>query len=647
MAFFLFFICCLPTLAISLSFSIDYDNNCFMKDGKPFRYISGGMHYFRVPQYYWKDRLLKLKASGMNTVQTYVPWNLHEPIPKQYNFAGNANLTSFLEIAQSLDLLVILRPGPYICAEWDFGGLPGWLLKDPSIVIRSSQGKAYMEAVDAWMSVLLPLVKPFLYENGGPVIMVQVENEYGDYIHCDHQYLLHLQQLFRYHLTDDIILFTTDDGSNLTAIECGTLPSLYTTVDFGANTDPSIPFANQQKLQQKGPLVNSEFYTGWLDYWGTPHQTRTSKVVADALDKILALNASVNLYMFEGGTNFGFWSGADFHGQYQPVPTSYDYDAPLTEAGDLTEKYHAIREVIGKYLTLPDIPIPPATPKYPYGTIEITKGPEVIDVLTKLSPEGPVKTKYPLTMEQIGQYSGFAWYHAQIPPMFSQSERMLNVEGLVHDRAIIYVGRLRQRTLNRTRGESNATIIIGEFLDLDILVENMGHVGYGENMVDPKGILGNVTIDNVQILNWDIYRLNLDNVVSNESLFKDGYTDFYKTDNAISPRFFKGVIPGVPFGDIGFDFYLHLDNWGKGVVFVNGHNMGRYWPADGPQQTLYVPASVMSMNQHPSNLVILELDNAPCDYPETCLVKCTTIPVLNGTTSPIYGTAKTTNKALG
>lgn len=623
----------------SRSFVIDYDNNRFVKDGQPFRYISGGMHYFRVAKYYWKDRLLKMKAAGLNAVQTYVPWNLHEPIQGKYNFEGDADLIDFLKLAASMDMLVVLRAGPYICAEWDFGGLPAWLLKNTSITIRNSKDQQYMSAVESWMGVLLPKVAPMLYENGGPVIMVQVENEYGIYIHCDHDYMSQLEQIFRSHLGKDAILFTTDPSVSY-ALKCGSLPSLFTTVDFGPNTDPSAAFKVLREFQLNGPLVNSEFYTGWLDLWGEPHQDKNSTILAKALDKILALNASVNFYMFEGGTNYGFWASGNMDGsQYRAVPTSYDYDAPLTEAGDPTPKYYALQQVIGKYLPSPGIPVPQATPKYQYGRIQMKRYSTVLDALPKLTPLGPVKAAYPLTMEQLGQNSGFVLYRSQIPENFRQSTPILEIKELVRDRAIVYVGHIRQRTLNRTANQSTAALLVGEFLQLDILVENMGHICAGAHMVDPKGILGNVTIDGVPIVNWEMYPLDLENFVHKASHVKEPppSKNIKLTDYELSPTFFIGEVPAVPFGDSGLDTYLRLDYWAKGVAFINGINVGRYWPVAGPQQTLYIPASVMSPNQQTSSLVILELDDAPCDYPDTCYVEFLTVPVINGTTNPMLG----------
>ena len=622
------------------SFTIDYDNNCFSKDGEPFRYISGSFHYFRVPSYYWKDRLLKMKAAGLNTVQTYVAWNIHEAVKGKYNFDGDADLVSFVELANSLGLLVIVRAGPYICAEWEFGGFPGWLLKNPNIILRSSKDEQYISAVDSWMGVLLPKLKPLLYVNGGPIISVQVENEYGSYVTCDHDYMSHLEQLFRQHLGNDVVLFTTD-GDAEPLLRCGTIPSLYPTVDFGPGTDPATAFATQRKFAPKGPLVNSEYYTGWLDVWGEAHQEKSEQTVAQYLDKILATNASVNLYMFEGGTNFGFMNGATFSiGRYQPVPTSYDYDAPLTEAGDTTDKYFTLRTTIGKYQKLPEMPIPPATPKFNYGTVEMKQMNRLLDLVSQLTPLGPVENMRPLMMEQLGQNYGFVLYRTRIPAQMAESQRMLNVTGLVHDRAIVYVGTIRQVTLNRTAGQSNATLIIGEYLQLDILVENMGRVNFGVQMLDPKGLLGNVTLDGVQLLNWKMYPLELDVVVSDHALYNSAQYGSEMFDNGFAPTFFHGEFPSLPYGDARFDSYLKLDGWNKGQAYVNGFNLGRYWPEVGPQKNLFVPASILRSDQKPNTVVLLELDDAPCDYPENCFVEFVSTPNINGTFQPIYGASQ-------
>ncbi|KXJ11601.1 beta-galactosidase [Exaiptasia diaphana] len=622
----------LPSLIESRSFTIDYENNVFLKDGQPFRYISGSVHYFRVPRSDWKDRLTKLKYLGLNAVQTYVAWNLHEPEQGHYNFEGGNDLVEFINVANSLQLLVVLRPGPYICGEWDLGGLPGWLLRNKSIILRSSKDQGYIQAVDRWMGVLLPKIEPLLYKNGGPIISVQVENEYGSYYTCDHDYMSHLEALFRQHLGNDTILFTTD-GYSEQMLKCGTLPSLFTTVDFGSGVDPSTPFSILRKYQPKGPLVNSEFYPGWLDHWGEKHQTVNTAQVAKYLDQILALNASVNLYMFEGGTTFGFMNGANCGSnasQFQPQPTSYDYDAPLSEAGDPTQKYFVLLEIISRYMGTPSGILPPPSQKYSYGQVNMTKMSYLIDVASILSPMEPVKAVYPLTMEQFGQYHGFALYQTEIPKQYLHSSVTIDIPG-VRDRAIVYVGKIRQATISRT-GKTSATLIIGEFLSLSILIENMGHINYGRFLVDPKGILGNVTINNVALTNWQMRPLNLTNILR----YQPYHLEVLPSSGLISsnaPTFFTGQIPPASDG-IPKDTFLKLKNWNKGQVFINGFNLGRYWTSAGPQETLYVPASLLYASQ-PSKIVMLELDDNPCDYPDTCFVTFQDTPIIDGPVKPL------------
>ncbi|KAK0140822.1 Beta-galactosidase [Merluccius polli] len=331
------------------SFSIDYKSNSFLKDGRPFQYISGSIHYSRIPRVYWRDRLLKMYMAGLNAVQVYVPWNYHETVQGEPIFTGDRDLGHFLDLANQTGLLVILRPGPYICAEWEMGGLPAWLLEKPNILLRSSDPD-YMQAVSNWLAVLLPTVKPWLYTSMGNIISVQVENEYGSYHACDYNYIRQLQTLFRYFLGGDVVLFTTD-GNTDKEMSCGSLQGLYATIDFGTDTDITTAFKRQRRFEPHGPLVNSEFYTGWLDHWGEGHAQVDQWNVSRMLGEMLALGANVNMYMFEGGTNFGYWNGADHDTRYRSVVTSYDYDAPLTEAGDPTEKLLLIRDVIQQVLS--------------------------------------------------------------------------------------------------------------------------------------------------------------------------------------------------------------------------------------------------------------------------------------------------------
>ncbi|KAG0725489.1 Beta-galactosidase [Chionoecetes opilio] len=330
------------------SFSIDYDNNQFLKDGEPFRYVSGSIHYFRTLPSEWRDRLKKMRMAGFNALETYVEWSSHEPEQGTYDFSGINDLPSFLTIAQEEDLVVILRLGPFADAERDMGGLPYWLLnKNPDMRLRSSD-PSYLKYVDAWFGdALLPKVKPLLYENGGPIIMMQVANEYGSYPDCDFAYTSHLRDLVRAGVGEGTVLFTTD-GNGVGFLKCGKIPEVYATVDFGSGTDVAKSFDTMRLFEPRGPLVNSEYYPGWLDHWGAPHSTVKAEAVAKTLDEMLALNASVNMYMFHGGTSFGFTAGSNMNGAFQACPTSYDYDAPLSEAGDPTDKYWIVRNVTAK-----------------------------------------------------------------------------------------------------------------------------------------------------------------------------------------------------------------------------------------------------------------------------------------------------------
>nr|XP_009678090.1 PREDICTED: beta-galactosidase [Struthio camelus australis] len=572
------------------SFGIDYGCKCFVKDGKPFRYISGSIHYSRVPRYYWKDRLLKMKMAGLDAIQTYVPWNYHEPQPGIYDFSGDRDLEYFLQLANETGLLVILRAGPYICAEWDMGGLPAWLLEKESIVLRSSDPD-YLAAVGKWMSVLLPKMKPHLYQNGGPIIMVQVENEYGSYFACDYDYLRSLQKLFRQHLGDEVVLFTTDGASKL-YLRCGALQGLYATVDFAPGGNVTAAFLAQRGSEPTGPLVNSEFYTGWLDHWGHRHSVVPAQTIAKTLIEILARGANVNLYMFIGGTNFGYWNGANM--PYMPQPTSYDYDAPLSEAGDLTEKYFVLRKVIGMYKQLPEGLIPPTTPKFAYGKIRLQKVGTVVEVLDKLSPAGPVKSTYPLTFVQL----------KQVP------------QGVLE------------------RGESLTINITGKAgANLDILVENMGRVNFGRYNNDFKGLVSNLTLGQDILVEWEIYPLDIDGAVKHdingqpEQLQRSvGNPSSYE-----APTFYTGrlsVPSGIP--DLPQDTYIKFPGWTKGQIWINGFNLGRYWPARGPQLTLFVPSNIL-VSSVPNNITVLELESSPCST-QMCEIEFVDKPDINATT---------------
>ncbi|CAJ1052352.1 beta-galactosidase [Xyrichtys novacula] len=612
------------------TFSIDYKNDCFRKDGEVFRYISGSIHYNRIPRVYWKDRLLKMYMAGLNAIQTYIPWNYHEESPGRYNFSGDRDVEYFLQLAQDIGLLVILRPGPYICGEWDMGGLPAWLLDKKDIVLRSSDPD-YIAAVDKWMGTLLPMMKPFLYQNGGPIITVQVENEYGSYFACDYNYMRHLSQLFRSYLGDDVVLFTTD-GAGVGYLKCGSIQGLYATVDFGPGGNVTAAFAAQRHAEPHGPLVNSEFYTGWLDHWGSRHSVVSSARVAKSLNEILSMGANVNLYMFIGGTNFGYWNGAN--GPFAPQPTSYDYDAPLSEAGDLTEKYFAIREVIKMYHKIPEGPVPPTTPKFAYGAVVMKQLQTVSDALETLSLSGPVKSVFPQTFIELNQAFGYILYRTHLPVDCSTPTPLSSPLNGVHDRAYVSVDGVTMGILERNKAIAvNVTGKAGS--QVDLLVENMGRINYGKNINDFKGLVSNLSLGANTLQGWTMYSLDIDEAVSQGLLGETKPTAPPPPPTALSlPAFYGGsfIIPdGIP--DLPQDTYIKLPKWRKGQVWINGFNLGRYWPSRGPQVTLFVPANILSTAE-PNNVTVLELEKAPCSS-GMCSVEFTSMPVLNATVKSI------------
>ncbi|KAF4796901.1 Beta-galactosidase-1-like protein [Turdus rufiventris] len=614
------------------SFQLDYEHNCFRKDGAPFRYISGSIHYARVPRPAWRDRLLKMYMSGLSTVQVYVPWNYHETLPGVYDFTGNRDVEAFLDLTAELGLLVILRPGPYICAEWEMGGLPAWLLWKPDMTLRTSD-PAYLAAVDSWLHILLPKIRPRLYQQGGNIISVQVENEYGSYYACDYGYLRHLLGSFRALLGSEVLLFTTD-SAGARELRCGTLQGLYATIDFGPGSNVTEAFGALRHVEPKGPLVNSEYYTGWLDYWGEAHASTSAAWVARGLEDMLQLGASVNmqvvswqralppevwasplafipqgsgqqgLYMFHGGTNFAYWSGADYKDQYKPVTTSYDYDAPLSEAGDPTEKLFAIRTVISKFQPLPVGPMPPATPKHAYGWVALRKYADLLDVLDVLCPSGPIQSQFPLTFEALKQAYGFMVYHTQLPWDVPDPATLGAPPHSICDRGYVMLQKEYQGTLERDR--QTTLHVTGRAGDtLDILLENMGRISFGANTSDFKGLLGNLSLNSRPLSNWLIYPLAIDTAVQRG--WPQAALPKSSSGGRVGPAFYTGTFetPGIA-----WDTFVKFPGWSKGLLWINGFNLGRYWTRRGPQQTLFVPGLVLH-DGRPNNITVLELEEAP------------------------------------
>ncbi|XP_015601851.1 beta-galactosidase isoform X2 [Cephus cinctus] len=600
----------------SYGFAVDYQNNQFLLDGQPFRYVSGSFHYFRTPRHYWRDRLRKLRAAGLNAVSTYVEWSLHQPQPDTWMWSGEADLMHFLNLAQEEGLMVLLRPGPYICAERDLGGLPYWLLnRVPDIRFRTNDQR-YMGYVTVYLNEVLKKIKPLLRGQGGPIIMVQVENEYGSYSACDIQYMVSLQQLFSHHVGTDALLYTTD-GALVKMLQCGVVTGAYATVDFGVYSNVTKAFEIMRIFQPRGPLVNSEFYPGWLTHWGEPFQTVGKRAVKTKLYEMLSVGASVNIYMFYGGTNFGFTSGANGGETFSPQLTSYDYDAPLTEAGDPTPKYFAIRDVIAKYLPMPNLTIPTISPKGDYGPILMESIINLFDPLARtLFGTNQITTTTLPTFESLDLPYGLVLYEAYLPQGGPDSSIL---HAIATDRALVYVDSHLVSTLSRTQKTSTIPLEQPYGSRIQLLLENQGHLNYGSGMEDFKG-LWNVTVNGSPIPQWNVtgFRLNtvkplrnLESTRSNHGTLNNG------------PVFLKGefTIEGKP-----LDTFLDTTGWGKGVAYINGHNLGRYWPLAGPQMTLYVPAPYLRRGQN--ELILLELEFVP----RTKKMTFVTVPKLGNNT---------------
>ncbi|MER8182368.1 beta-galactosidase [Kitasatospora sp. NPDC094015] len=553
----------------------------FRLDDRPFRIISGGLHYFRVHPEQWADRLRKARLLGLNTVETYVPWNLHAPRPGEFRLDGGLDLPRFLDLAAAEGLHVLLRPGPYICAEWEGGGLPSWLLTEDGIELRSRDPR-FLRAVDGYLADLLPAVAPYLATRGGPVLAVQLENEYGAYGE-DTGYLAALADLLRGHGVD-VPLFTCDQPADLAR---GGLDGVLRTANFGSRVEAGL--AELRRRQPTGPLMCSEFWIGWFDRWGGTHVTRGPEEAAADLDRLLAAGASVNIYLLHGGTNFGFTNGANDKGTYRPTVTSYDYDALLDEAGDPTPKYRAFREVIARYAPVPDEPLPDPAPKLAPLTVALDTCAALLDQAYALGAAVPADR--PPTMEQLGQDVGFVLYESILPVA---GPAVLRV-GEVRDRAQVFVDGQPVGVLERERHEHALAFTAPRpGAHLAVLVENQGRVNYGPGVHDRKGLLGEVTVNGAALADWDGRPLPLADL---ERL------TFLPADPGrppVGPAFHRGAFHL----DRPADGYLALEGWTKGNAWINGFPLGRFW-SRGPQTTLYVPAPVLRAGRN--EITVLEL----------------------------------------
>lgn len=569
--------------------------NTFLKDGKPIKIISGAVHYFRNLPDTWPDIFAKLKALGCNCVETYCAWNMHEKTPGIYDFSGILDIAAFIRAAAEQELMVIVRPGPYICAEWEFGGLPWWLQTDENIEIRC-MNKAYLTHFDRYLDRLCQEMRPLLCTNGGPIIMVQCENEYG-YYGDDKAYLSYLKDGL-VHRGIDVPLFTSDGTSESDLLD-GTIDGCLATLNFGSRVEEN--FKAHDKLFPNTPKMCMEMWNGWFDAWGDEqHHTTSAEAYAKTVDDMLS-RGSLNMYMFIGGTNFGFTSGANHYETFAPDVTSYDYDALLTECGDITPKYKAVREVIQKHTgaALPEIPA--NRKKAAYGCVQLNDRLGFFDALPLLA--SPIHSDVPQCMEKYGIGYGYIAYRTTLNRDYTDAK--LSFESL-GDRAQIYLNRdLIDILYINDRLETTITARAGDVLT--VLCENMGRTNFGPKMMRKKGIAGRCLLNGKIHFHWEVYPLPMDNL---ENL---------NFDHSAFPEqsaFYKGTFHI----DTPADTFLKLEHFKKGFAVINGFNLGRYWEI-GPQRTLYVPASVL--NAGANELLIFEsdgLNGTPeaifCDTPQ-------------------------------
>ena len=593
-------------------------NKTFLLNGKPFVVKAAEVHYPRIPRAYWDHRIKMCKALGMNTVCIYVFWNIHEQKEGQFDFTGNNDVAEFCRLAQKNGMYVIVRPGPYVCAEWEMGGLPWWLLKKKDIKLRE-RDPYFMERVKIFEQKVGEQLKPLTIQNGGPIIMVQVENEYGSYGE-DKPYVSEIRDCLRGIYGKELALFQCDWSSNF---EKNGLDDLTWTMNFGTGANINDQFRRLGELRPNAPKMCSEFWSGWFDKWGARHETRPAKDMVEGMDEMLSKGISFSLYMTHGGTSFGHWAGANSPG-FAPDVTSYDYDAPINEYGQATPKFWELRKMMEKYndgKKMPNVPKAPmpiiTVPKF-----ELTEFAPLLSAITK-PVNGEIKT-----FEEMDMGWGTMMYSTRLPEITSQSV----LSGEFHDFAQVFIDQQYIGKIDRVKNEKSLIIpAVKKGAELIIIVEGMGRINFGRAIKDFKGIVGNVTLttetDNVEMMltpkQWTNIAIPDDYQTAVRALDRvKGVNDQVTTGKV------KGSVPALALtqgyegskklGDImkagyhrGYfnlkkvgDTFLNFETWGKGQVYVNGHAMGRIWSI-GPQQTLYVPGCWLKKGKN--EIIVLDV----------------------------------------
>ena len=583
----------LPLCMHADSFTVG--NKTFLLNGQPFIVKAAEVHYPRIPRPYWEHRIQMCKSLGMNTLCIYVFWNIHEPREGQFDFSDNNDVAEFCRLAQKNGMYVIVRPGPYVCAEWEMGGLPWWLLKKKDIRLRE-QDPYFMERVKRFEQKVGEQLAPLTIQKGGPIIMVQVENEYGSYGE-DKPYIAEIRDCLRGIYGDKLTLFQCDWASNF---EKNGLDDLVWTMNFGTGANIDEQFKRLKELRPNAPLMCSEFWSGWFDKWGANHETRPAKDMVEGMDEMLSKNISFSLYMTHGGTSFGHWAGANSPG-FAPDVTSYDYDAPINEYGGATDKYYQLRKMMQKYSKepLPEKPAPPMM-MITIPPFELTERADILLGADSLVMDSPLRT-----MEELNQGWGSMLYVTTMPEIAQKSVLTLND---CHDYAQVFIDTLYVGKIDRVQNEKSIQLPpVKKGQELRILIEAMGRINFGRAIKDYKGITESVVLtaeENGHELTWNLKRWNIFTIPDDyQTAIKA--LDMAKRDT-LTKMSFKGS--GYYRGSFNLkrvgDTFLNMEAFGKGQVYVNGHAIGRFWSI-GPQQTLYVPGCWLKKGQN--EVVVLDV----------------------------------------
>ena len=584
----------------------------FYLNNEPFQIISGAIHYFRVIPEYWRDRLEKLKNMGCNTVETYIPWNFHETQKGKFNWQGMHDVERFIQTAQDLGLYMIIRPSPYICAEWEAGGLPAWLFAEKGMKVRCSY-KPYLDHVTDYYKVLMPKLVPHLVTNGGNIILMQIENEYG-YYGDDTEYLDFLAYTMKNLGVN--VPFVTSDGPWGLAFKNGQHPEALPTGNFGTNCQKQFVVMQNQMPQNK-PLMCMEFWAGWFDAWGNPFKMKSVlKWNKKDFEYTIKNGHNINIYMFHGGTNFGFTNGANYYATLMPDTTSYDYDAPVTEDGRLTKKYYAFRNIVKKYKQVPDVTFSTEIKQISYGKVKCI---QTVDLLSNKDLIcNPIKSHSPLSMEEAGQSTGYILYTTTLKNGEAPQNVMFNA---CNDRVQGFCAGKKMFTAydkKITRGihyKFPFTLLNSKVWPLNgssdeevqFLVENVGRVNFGHKLVkQKKGITDDVIINGHMHYGWNNYPLSFDEEQYNTLITRANWSQGSSAQSK-NPAFFMFEFDAKQTGDT----FLNFKGWGKGFAFVNGFNIGRFWDK-GPQKKLYIPGPLLKQGKN--TIVIFETEGKRKDY---------------------------------